>query len=129
MHFINRKLLSIFARLLLAVMLFAQYSLATQACMLPEAAPAMAFMDEAMPDCHMHDMDEHNPNACFAHCTSDYQALDTHHAALDLPAVLLPTALVVSTQPRLIPAQTYSLAVLARVVGPPPYLLHQNFRI
>ena len=129
MHFINRKLLSIFARLLLAVMLFAQYSLATQACMLPEAAPAMAFMDEAMPDCHMHDMDEHNPNACFAHCTSDYQALDTHHAALDLSAVLLPTALVVSNQPKFIPVQTYPPTVLARVVGPPPYLLHQNFRI
>ncbi|WP_124951181.1 hypothetical protein [Sulfuriferula thiophila] len=129
MHFINRKLLSTFARLLLAVMLFAQYSLATQACMLPEAAPAMVFMDEAMPDCHMHDMDEHNPNACFAHCTSDYQALDTHHAALDLPAVLLPTALAVSNQRGFIPAQTYLPAVLARVVGPPPYLLHQNFRI
>lgn len=129
MHFINRKSLTSFARLILAVMLFAQYSLAAQACILPEATPAMAFAADNMPDCHMRHMDEHNPNACFAHCTSDYQALDTHHAALDLPAVLLPTALVVLNQPKLISTQIYPPAVLARVIGPPPYLLHQNFRI
>lgn len=129
MHFISRKLLTTFARLLLAVMLFAQYSLATQACMLPEAAPAMAFAADDMPDCHMQDTDQHNPNACFVHCTSDYQALDTHHSAFDLPAVALPSSQAIAIQPDSALSRFYRPVVLARVVGPPPYLLHQNFRI
>ena len=116
------------ARLVLAVMLFAQYSLATQACMLPEAEPAMAFAADDMSDCHMQDTDKHNPNACFVHCTSDYQTLGTHHAAFDLPVVMLPTTLTSAIPSGPAPARYYPV-VLARIVGPPPYLLHQNFRI
>lgn len=129
MHIISRKLLTTIARLVLAVMLFAQYSLATQACMLPEAAPAMAFATDDMPeDCHMQNTDKHNPNACFVHCTSDYQTLGSHHGAFDLPVVMLPTVLttVIASAPT---PSRYHPVVLARIIGPPPYLLHQNFRI
>lgn len=129
MHFISKKILTTVARLLLAVLLFAQYSLATQACMLPESAPAMAFASDAMPGCEMHTTDQHNPNACFVHCTSNYQALDSHHASADLGTVLLPTPLVISSQPKIAIVQSSPSILLARVVGPPPYLLHQNFRI
>jgi hypothetical protein len=129
MAIFNRKYLVQLARLLLTVMLFAQYSLATQACMMPEPAPAMAFMASAMPNCAMHDMGNPNPNACFVHCTSDYQTLDSHHAGLDLPA-MLPVLLLFPAVSAVPPHQlTYHPVFVARVTGPPPYLRHQNFRI
>lgn len=126
MH-ISRKLLTTIGRLLLAVMLFAQYSLVTQACPLPEPAPAMAFAADPMPDCHMENHAAHNPNACFVHCTAGYQTLDSHHASFDLPAVILPAVWHIPSAPRLTPLPNRPV-LLTRLVDPPTYLLYQNFR-
>lgn len=128
MRFASRKFLTSIARLLLVMMLFAQYSLNTQACVLPNAAPAMAFAADPMPDCHMgKNMAVHNPNACLVHCTTDYQALDSHHPAFDLPLVMLPAVWPIQTEPKLasVPSR---LILLTRLVDPPTYLLYQNFR-
>ncbi len=101
MHFIHRKSLISVARLVLAAMLFMQYSLATQACILTEPHPAMAFAAQAAPDCAMHNMAAPNQNGCFVHCTSADQTLDTHHAALDLPVILSAVALSAPRRPEL----------------------------
>ena len=126
MH-ISRKLLMTIGRLLLVIMLFAQYSLVTQACTLPEPAPAMAFATDSMADCHMGTPTTHNPNACFVHCTAGYQTLDSHHASFDLPAIILPTVWHIpsATQITSLPNRP---VLLSRLVDPPTYLLYQNFR-
>ena len=128
MHFLNHKLLTIITRLMLATILFMQYSLATQACMLMEAHPAMAFVTQAMPDCAMNNMVKPNPNACFVHCTASDQTLDTHHAALNPMAILPPVALIEATLPASFPARIYPSPLLVTTGGPPLYLLLQNFR-
>lgn len=128
MHFINRKSLSIFARLMLAVMLFAQFSLAAQACVLPDASPAMAFSADPMPGCHMGNMSAtYNPNACLVHCTNDNQTLDSHHIAFDIPVVFLPSAWRIEQEPMQASLPQRPL-LLTRLVDPPTYLLYQNFR-
>lgn len=131
MHFLNHKLLGLISRLMLAAVLFTQYSLATQACMI-EAHPAMAFAVQAMPDCAMHKtLHSHpgqpNPNACFVHCTASDLTLDTHHAAFNPMAVLPSVALIAATFPEPFRARIYSSPLLT-AGGPPLYLLLQNFR-
>ena len=133
MHFLNHKLLNRISRLILAAVLFTQFSLATQACM-SEAHPVMAFAIQAMPvDCAMHSDTQNrperpNPNACFVHCTASDQTLDTHHAALHPIATMLPVALLPAALPVSFPARIYPSPLLVTTGGPPLYLLLQNFR-
>lgn len=130
MHFLNHKLLNLISRLMLAAVLFTQYSLATQACM-TEAHPAMAFTVQAMlADCAMHNdtQERPNPNACFVHCIASDQTLDTHHAALNPMATMLPVALLAAALPVSFPARIYPSPLLVITGGPPLYLLLQNFR-
>lgn len=131
MHFINRKLLTIIARLVLAAVLFMQYSLATQACMLTEAHPAMAFATDAMTDCSLqaHPMAQHNPNACLVHCTSADQTLDSYHTVPNLAVVLPLITLFVVPRLELISTRIDPPLLLTHLGGPPTYLLLQNFRI
>lgn len=133
MHFLNHKLLGLISRLMLAAILFTQYSLATQACV-TETHPAMAFAVQAMPaDCAMHN-DTHdrperpNPNACFVHCTASDQMLDTHHTALNPMATLPPVVLMAAALPVSFPVRIYPSPLLVTTGGPPLYLLLQNFR-
>ncbi|MHB1676722.1 MAG: hypothetical protein ACYCSS_04155 [Sulfuriferula sp.] len=128
MHFLNHKLLTIITRLMLATILFMQYSLATQACMLMEAHPAMAFATQAMPGCVMNNMVKPNPNACFVHCTSSDQTLDTYHAALNPVAILPVVTLIIAPLSEWVVARIYPPLQLAYTGGPPLYLLLQNFR-
>ena len=132
MHFLNHKLLGLISRLMLAAVLFTQYSLATQACM-TEAHPAMAFAVQAMSDCANHKtmpghLGQPNPNACFVHCTASDQTLDTHHGAFNPMAILPPVVLIAATFPVFFPARIHSFPILLTNGGPPLYLLLQNFR-
>ena len=131
MYFINRKLLTVIARLVLAALLFMQYSLATQACMLSEVHPAMAFATDVMPTCDMHNhpMAQHNPNACLVHCTSADQTLNSYHAVLNLAVILPSIALFVVPRSALISTRIDPPLLLTHLGGPPTYLLLQNFRI
>ncbi|HET9113601.1 MAG TPA: hypothetical protein VFN66_07005 [Burkholderiales bacterium] len=113
---------------MLAAILFMQYSLASQACMLADAHPAMAFAVQATTDCAMRDMDKPNPNACFVHCTASDQTLDTHHSALDPAAILPVTTLMIASSQASFITRIYSSPLLFSSGGPPLYLLLQNFR-
>ena len=127
----NRKSLVYFARLLLVMMFFAQYSLAARACVMTEPAPAMAFISKVMPDCHMNnnEMAAYNPNACFTHCMANYQILDSHPTMSDFAVVLSLTPLLTVIQPTLLADITYQPDLIIHATGPPTYLLNQNFRI
>ena len=129
MHFINRKLLVKIVRLLLMAMLFVQYSMATQACLLNAAHPAMAFATDGMADCVMHVQAQHNPNACLIHCTADDQTLDSHQPILHLAAALPAFGLPAAPLPELIATRNKLPQLVAAPGGPPIYLLLQNFRI
>jgi len=128
-HFLSRKSLAIIGRLILATMLFAQYSLAAQACTLPEAAPAMAFSDDSMTGCSMDGNMDHdvNRNACLTHCTADYQTLDSHHPMLSMPPLVLSSPLLLPAEPDKPSFQAHLPSLLARVTGPPLSILHQKF--
>ena len=128
MHFLNYKLLNLVYRLMLAAILFMQYSQASQACLLAEAHPAMAFAVQTTSDCAMHHMDKPNPNACFVHCTAGDQTLDTHHSALNTAAMLPAAPLMALVPSTPFPATNYSAPLLAFSSGPPLYLLLQNLR-
>ena len=133
MHFLNHKLLGLISRLMLAAVLFTQFSLATQACM-TEAHPAMAFAVQAMPaDCTMHNDTQNrperpNPNACFVHCTASDQTLDTHHIALNLAAILPSATATVVAHTETYISRIYPAPFFVATGGPPLYLLLQNFR-
>lgn len=135
MHFLNHKLLTLISRLLLAAILFMQYSLASQAC-ITEVHPAMAFAAHAMPDCTLHNnntakqgnSDNLNPNACFVHCTANDQTLDMHHAGLNVPAILPVATLTIAISMVSFFVRFHPLSLHVSSGGPPLYLLLQNFR-
>lgn len=128
MHFINQKFLIIVARLILGTVMFAQFSLAAQACPLSEPHPTMAFSARVMSTCAIPDH-EMNRNACFVHCTSGDQTLDFHHASLNLPVALSVISIIIQPRFNLAPVWMNPPLVLARLGDPPTYLLLQNFRI
>ena len=135
MHFLNHRLLTLISRLMLAALLFTQYSLATQACM-SEAHPAMAFAVHTMPDCNRHcdtagkrgNSDHSNLNACFVHCTASDQTLDTHHARLKLPTILPVATSMIAIPMVSFFVRFHPLPRLVTSSDPPLYLLFQNFR-
>ncbi len=132
MHFINRTLLSTIARLMLAMVLFTQYAVATQACALMEPHPAMAFASAATAECsmHHHAMHASNRNACLAHCTAADQTLDFHHVSLNPALALLPLpGRIVPSAPESPSVKPVILLLLSDTGGSPLYLLRQNFRI
>ncbi len=129
MHFLNRKLFKLMARLILAAILFLQYSLATQACVLSDGHPAKAFNPAvAMADCAMHPLNKANPNACFVHCTASDQTLDTHQPLLAVTTAIPVDAWVSSFPATSLPSHRHPAPLLAFTSGPPYYLLFQNFR-
>lgn len=141
--FLTRATLRSIGRLLLAVMLFAQFALAAQACVGPrdmvqtlqsgtapvaatETAPcphhqgaldeAVAVSDETMP-----------ANLCVAHCTAGDQSSDTFQAsippapAIPVLSLILPPADAASPEARLADAPTPA-------VSPPIPILFGAFR-
>jgi hypothetical protein len=118
----HRQFRTFLSRLLLATMLFTQLALAAQPCVVPDAAPTMAFAED-MP-CHQQ---ETPPNTCLAHCVGSYQLLDLHQPVADLPALTV----AVITLPVLVaePIQQAQLqpSLLTRVTGPPLSILQQKF--
>jgi hypothetical protein len=62
-------------RWLLALLLFAQFALAVQACTLPGASPSTAYA----PSASCHDLERGSANACLAHCLQGDQTLDSSH--------------------------------------------------
>ena len=70
----SRRFLPMIARLVLALMLFAQFSLAAQACLAPQ--PAMSFMagSDSMAGCH--ERNKITANACLASLTQSDQSAD-----------------------------------------------------
>lgn len=75
------------ARLMLALVLFAQGIVAASACVNPEAGPAQAYavaQDEGAAPCHEEEVS--NANACLSHCTqSDQISADQHGAPVAPP--------------------------------------------
>ena len=130
--------MTIFARVVLTALLFVQFTMATQACMMTEAKPAMAFSVGSIPNCSMPSMQSnsahHNPNACLIHCTANAQHLDSGHSpdathtGLNLAIVTSFSQLVIAAHRYGITVRIYPPALIAFASGPPLYLLLQNFR-
>lgn len=75
------------ARLMLALVLFAQGIVAASACVAPDAGPVQAYtaaQDEEAAPCHQEEIA--NANACLSHCTqSDQINADQHSAPVAPP--------------------------------------------
>lgn len=103
----------LFARLVLGLMLFTQFSNLAQACAIAELNPAAAFSSGAMSDCD-DTQGAPNKNACLSHCLQDYQvtqgsdtppvppAIDLHH-----PVVL---HVALGELPRALPERYFSVS-------------------
>lgn len=79
------------ARLMLGLVLFAQGVVAANACVVPGASPAQAYVaaadDESMP---CHEEEAPNANACLTHCTqSDQISADQHEAPIAAPVSVI----------------------------------------
>lgn len=79
------------ARLMLALVLFAQGVVASGACLTPDAGPVQAYAaaqgDESAP-CHEEEIT--NANACLAHCTqADQVSADQHSFQLAAPVSVI----------------------------------------
>ena len=76
----------LFARLVLGLMLFTQFSNLAQACAMPELNPAAAFSSGAMSDCD-NSQGAPNKNACLSHCLQDHQVTQGSDTLLVPPAM------------------------------------------
>ena len=97
-------------------LLFTQFVVAGQACVMPSSMPWMAFSGDAMPDCS-----EMNRNACLAQCLQPAQAVDTV-AAPSLAPPSIQSILVAWNEPASIAALPASPLVV-RETGPPIHIL------
>lgn len=107
------------ARLMLALVLFAQGIVAASACLTPDAGPVQAYAaaqdDEAAP---CHDEEFHNSNACLAHCTqADQAGVDLHILQFAAPAGVIGW---LSNQPQAEAVrQNVAVGQIAPDTGPP----------
>jgi hypothetical protein len=118
------------ARLLLAVLLFAQASVAFADCAADRGQLAKALASADMELCHspqtfVSDFGPLNPNRCVAHCTSDLQI-----AAATVAIVRSAASVPVLFVPRSAPVAMPATGLLASPPGaPPPRILQHAFLI
>lgn len=116
-----RRFLPTIARLMLALMLFAQFALAAQACLLPQPAMPFAAGSDPMAGCHQHN--KISANACLANLTQSDQSADAPSlpapiaAAPGTPLFLVPAIAAVSV------TTMYQPAPPIRASGPPLSIL------
>ncbi len=118
------------ARLVLAVLLFAQASVAFADCVADRGQLAKALASADMDLCHtaqtfVSDFGPLNANRCVAHCTSDLQV-----AAAAVAIVRSPASTPVLFVPRSAPVAMPVTGLLAAPPGaPPPRILQHAFLI
>jgi hypothetical protein len=119
------------ARLLLAVLIFAQGAVSAYACPGSIDSVAPTAVTEAMPGCdEMTRLDPVAPNLCLAHCQSGDQTFD-HSAQPSAVPALLPALVVSVVDPDASQASSRASST-QRFIGarPPPHsILHCCFRI
>ena len=115
------------ARVILAVMLFAQAALAGAACTMPERSPVRAIAGSESSPCHQSEPRERNANLCLADCLSTDQSTDTPQ----LPAMAPDPApvLFVAVAEIVVPRFAVQSRWLAAAADPPPRILFQTFQI
>ena len=123
----SRVVLREIARVVLAVMFFAQAALAGAACTMPERSPARAIAGTESAPCHQSDPQERNANLCLADCLSTDQSTDTPQlpAIAPNPAPVLLIAVVEIVVPRFALRGRW----LAAAADPPLRILFQTFQI
>ena len=113
------------ARLVLALMLFAQGSMAWSACDLLEHSPVRAVLASAeVAPCHESGFGA----ACLNHCLSDRQAVQK--VGMDIPA--MPSAPVLTLALQADPLPSLGVAYVSESApgtGPPRRILLQSFQI
>jgi hypothetical protein len=113
------------ARIVLALMLFAQGVMAWSACDLPEHSPVRAVRASAeVAPCHQSGFG----GACLAYCLSDRQAVKK--VGMDIPA--MPAAPVLTLALQVEPSQSFGVAYVSLSApgsGPPRRILLQSFQI
>ena len=116
-----RRMLRHTARLLAAALLFAQALTVAQACVEPDARPAMAFEEL---DCHR----PANPNNCLQQCTAGDQSSSYAQVVVaGMPGLAVLTVPVVrdhGTRPTTVPVD-----FLAHSPDPPPSIRFCSFQI
>lgn len=123
------------SRLLIAVIVFAQISVAAYACpgqpKIDPVAVTMTASPDMESDCdHMNgSLDRDAPNLCAAHCHNDEQSSD-HAAVPDLPPTLFSTLYWLTAEtPVTCPSSAPCDVVLHAALSPPHAILHCCFRI
>jgi hypothetical protein len=113
------------ARIVLALMFFAQGAMVWSACDLPEHSPVRAVLASAeVAPCH----ESGFGGACLTYCLSDRQAVQK--AGMDIPA--MPPAPVLTLALQLDPVPFTGVTYLSEAAlgtGPPRRILLQSFQI
>lgn len=119
-----RQLSVALGRVLIGAMLFAQMVNASQACVMPNLAPAMAF---ASADHHSDCAKRVNPNSCLQQSTATDQSFsDAELLSLGMPNVvflILPRTFIATT------SYIVATAVPHRSTDPPPAIRFCSFQI
>jgi hypothetical protein len=126
---LNRASRLIAARVVLALMLFAQGAMAWSACQLPERAPELA-LRAAVEHQGCEQMTASNTavsNVCFTHSLSEKQSL--YKPALDVPAMPAGPVLTVTLSRDWHFAVREPHGVPKAATGPPRRILLQSFQI
>ena len=111
MLFGSRKLISLCGRIVVSALLFTQFVVAAEACVIPGMAPAMTFSsDPASEPCH-----EMDRNACLVQSLLPDQALDTTHQSELAPPAVSPLVVALNEPVRI----RSSAAVPLGLSGPP----------
>ena len=112
-----------FARLMLGVLLLAQFAHFTQACVMPGSNPVAAFTQEAIGDgCNMQGMS--SKAGCLAQCLQDDQVTKNPDATPMFSAFDIPLVIIHSVYPSQNPAATTGryFGGPLRLAALPPFL-------
>lgn len=126
---LTRALNKLICRVLIGVVLFAQYAVASYACPSGMAVGAGAVDVADVVSASLSDLDPQTPTLCAAHCKVGHQSGDTAPA----PAVAFPVLDLLYAAPRIDDVGAVALAVAVTdpllAVPPPPHaILHCVFR-
>ena len=129
----TRALKRLIAKIGVAVVLFAQLSVAAHACPvapdMSQGADAMTMHGNSAASGHCKDLDTVNPNQCQNHCQAGSQsAKSAPHVSVPALATL-PLAMAVEFQPIASPGIIIPPALLKRETAPPSSIRFRVFRI
>jgi hypothetical protein len=126
-HRTKQRLVSCLAA---TVLLFAQALAIAQACVTPDATPAMAFADDiASQDCHDAVLanPQPNPNSCLQHCNAGDQT--TAQVPADVPAMPEVAVLIVQVLAETAPVFARAETCELHSPDPPPSLRFCSFQL